>query len=182
MSLAENFNKSSLAREFTLRRSLQLLNSKGKTLATYSREFKTMCDSLSSIGKPVDESMKIFGYLNGLGREYDPITTVIQSSLTKSLSLPSMMWSQRFRHLSASFGRMKRTPLLPHTLRLMLRPLSQIKRTLTLLQVTIRTIEVVGDIPTEAEEATLHVVEGLFNIRRQSTIQENDLLVRSVGE
>ena len=83
MSLAENFNKSSLAREFTLRRSLQLLNSKGKTLATYNREFKTMCDSLSSIGKPVEESMKIFGYLNGLGREYYPITTVIQSSLTK---------------------------------------------------------------------------------------------------
>lgn len=27
--------------------------------------------------------MKIFRYLNGLGREYDPITTFIQSSLTK---------------------------------------------------------------------------------------------------
>ena len=42
-----------------------------------------MCDSLSSIGKPVDDSMKIFGFLNGLGREYDPITTVIQSSLSR---------------------------------------------------------------------------------------------------
>lgn len=30
--------------------------------------------------------MKIFGFLNGLGREYDPITTVIQSSLTKFLA------------------------------------------------------------------------------------------------
>lgn len=83
LSLAENFNKSSLSREFTLRRNLQLLSSKGKTLAVYSREFKTLCDSLSSIGKPVEESMKIFGFLNGLGREYDPITTVIQSSLSK---------------------------------------------------------------------------------------------------
>ena len=83
LSLAENFNKSSLAREFTLRRNLQLLTNKGKTLAVYSREFKSMCDALSSIGKPIDESMKIFGFLNGLGREYDPITTVIQSSLTK---------------------------------------------------------------------------------------------------
>ena len=27
--------------------------------------------------------MKIFGFLNGLGREFDPISTVIQSSLTK---------------------------------------------------------------------------------------------------
>lgn len=83
ISLAENFNKSSLAREFSLRHSLQLLTSKGKTLPAYSREFKTLCDSLSSIGKPVDESLKIFGFLNGLGREYDPIATVIQSSLTK---------------------------------------------------------------------------------------------------
>lgn len=83
LCLAENFNKSSLTREYTLRRNLQLLTNKGKTLSIYVREFKTLCDSLSSIGKPVDESMKIFGFLNGLGREFDPITTVIQSSLTK---------------------------------------------------------------------------------------------------
>lgn len=83
VSLADNFNKSSLSREFSLRRSLQLLTKKDKTLSVYSREFKTICDSLSAIGKPVEESMKIFGFLNGLGREYDPISTVIQSSLTK---------------------------------------------------------------------------------------------------
>ncbi|XP_019085816.1 PREDICTED: uncharacterized protein LOC109126581 [Camelina sativa] len=33
--------------------------------------------------KHIDESMKIFGFLNGLGREYDPITTVIQNYLSK---------------------------------------------------------------------------------------------------
>ncbi|XP_019082590.1 PREDICTED: uncharacterized protein LOC109125425 [Camelina sativa] len=81
VSLAENFNKSSVAREFSLRRNLQLVSKKGKTFS--AREFKTICDSLSSIRKPVDESMKIFGFLNGLGREYDPIATVIQSSLSK---------------------------------------------------------------------------------------------------
>ena len=32
---------------------------------------------------PVDESMKIFWFLNGLSREYDPVSTVIQSSLSK---------------------------------------------------------------------------------------------------
>ncbi|XP_010484950.1 PREDICTED: uncharacterized protein LOC104763247 [Camelina sativa] len=88
LALAENFNKSSVAREFSLRRSLQLLSKKEKSLSTYCREFKSICDSLSSIGKPVDESMKIFGFLNGLGREYDPIATVIQSSLSK-LSPPT---------------------------------------------------------------------------------------------
>jgi len=83
ISLAENFNKSSIAREFSLRRNLQLLTKKDKSLSVYCRDFKIICDSLSSIGKPVEESMKIFGFLNGLGREYDPITTVIQSSLSK---------------------------------------------------------------------------------------------------
>ncbi|AAD43604.1 T3P18.3 [Arabidopsis thaliana] len=83
ISLAENFNKSSIAREFSLRRNLQLLTKKDKSLSLYCRDFKIICDSLSSIGKPVEESMKIFGFLNGLGREYDPITTVIQSSLSK---------------------------------------------------------------------------------------------------
>lgn len=83
LSLAESFNKSSLSREFSLRRRLQLLTKKEKTLSVYCREFKTVCDSLSAIGKPIDESMKIFGFLNGLSREYDPITTVIQSSLSK---------------------------------------------------------------------------------------------------
>ncbi|XP_010463337.1 PREDICTED: uncharacterized protein LOC104744006 [Camelina sativa] len=83
LALAENFTKSNNAREFSLRRSLQLLSKKEKSLSTYCREFKSICDSLSSICKPVDESMKIFGFLNGLGREYDPIATVIHSSLSK---------------------------------------------------------------------------------------------------
>lgn len=83
LSLADNFNKSPVSREFSLRRSLQLLTKKDKTLAVYGREFKSICDALSAIGKPIDDSMKIFGFLNGLGREFDPITTVIQSSLTK---------------------------------------------------------------------------------------------------
>lgn len=83
ISLAYNFNKSSLSREFSLRRSLQLLSKKDKTLAVYCREFKAICDSLSAIGNPIEESMNFFGFLNGLDREYDPIATVIQSSLSK---------------------------------------------------------------------------------------------------
>ncbi|CAA7036250.1 unnamed protein product [Microthlaspi erraticum] len=83
LGLAENFNQSSLAREFALRRNLQFLTKKGKTLTEYCRELKTICDALASIGKPVDESMKLFGFLNGLGREYDPVSTGIQRDLSK---------------------------------------------------------------------------------------------------
>lgn len=78
-SLADNYNKSSVAREFELRRSLQLMSKKGKDFPTFYREFRAICDKLSSIGKPVDESMKIFSFINGIGREYDPIITVIQA-------------------------------------------------------------------------------------------------------
>lgn len=42
ISLAKNFNKSSLAREFSLRRSLQLLTKKDKFLYVYCRDFKTI--------------------------------------------------------------------------------------------------------------------------------------------
>lgn len=88
-SLADNYNKSSVAREFELKRTLQLMTKKGKDFVTYCREFRAVCDKLSSIGRPVDESMKIFSFINGLGREYDPITTVIQSSMTR-LPVPTL--------------------------------------------------------------------------------------------
>ncbi|XP_010415083.1 PREDICTED: uncharacterized protein LOC104701140 [Camelina sativa] len=83
LSLAENINKSSISREFALRRSLWVLEKKDMSFAAYCREFIAICDALSSIGKPIDESLKIFGFSNGLGRDYDPIATVVQSSLSK---------------------------------------------------------------------------------------------------
>lgn len=47
------------------------------------REYSSICDQLSSIGKPVDDSMKICSFINGLGREYDAIITVIQSPMSR---------------------------------------------------------------------------------------------------
>lgn len=98
LALASHYNKSSLAREFELRRRLQLLSVKGKTFLVYCREFRILCDNLSAIGKPVDENMKIFTFLNGLGREYDPITTVIQSSLSR---LPPQTFNDVVLEISA---------------------------------------------------------------------------------
>lgn len=83
LSLADNFNKFSVAREFDLRIRLQLLTTRGKDFLVYIREFRAICDQLSSIGKPVEESMKIFTFLNGITREYDPISTVVQSSMSR---------------------------------------------------------------------------------------------------
>lgn len=83
LSLADNFNKNSVTHEFDLRRRLQLFSNRGKGFPTYCREFRALCDQFSSIGKPVEESMKIFTFLNGLSREYDLISTVVQSSMSR---------------------------------------------------------------------------------------------------
>ncbi|KAL1218709.1 Retrovirus-related Pol polyprotein from transposon RE1 [Cardamine amara subsp. amara] len=57
---------------------------KGKTFPSYCQEFRVICDSLSSIGKPTDEHLKVFTFLNGLSREYDQIVTVLQSFMSRS--------------------------------------------------------------------------------------------------
>ncbi|XP_010463215.1 PREDICTED: uncharacterized protein LOC104743877 [Camelina sativa] len=85
-SLASSFNRNSVARECELLCHLNLLNTKDKSFSVYCREFRAVCDNLSSIGKQVNESMKVVLFLNGLAREYDPIATIIQSSLSR---LPS---------------------------------------------------------------------------------------------
>lgn len=38
---------------------------------------------LSAIGKPISEPMKIFRLLQGLGREYESLATVVQASMQK---------------------------------------------------------------------------------------------------
>ncbi|KAL1199306.1 Retrovirus-related Pol polyprotein from transposon RE2 [Cardamine amara subsp. amara] len=49
LSLADNFNKCSVAREFDLQRRFQLLSIKGKVFSVYFHEFRAFCDQLSSI-------------------------------------------------------------------------------------------------------------------------------------
>lgn len=59
LALANTYNRSSVSREFDLKRKLQLLSKQGKSFSTYAPEYASFCDQLRSIGKPVDESMKI---------------------------------------------------------------------------------------------------------------------------
>lgn len=44
-----------------------------KSMVTYLREIKEVCDQLNSIGSLVAEKMKVFAALHGLGRDYEPI-------------------------------------------------------------------------------------------------------------
>lgn len=63
ISLANTYNRSSIARKFELKRKLQLLIKQGNSFSTSAREYASLCEKLSLIGKPVDESMKIYGFL-----------------------------------------------------------------------------------------------------------------------
>lgn len=56
--------------------------SKGtKSMYVYLSEVKTVCDQLDSIGAAIPESEKIYGLLNGLGIDYESISTVIENSM-----------------------------------------------------------------------------------------------------
>lgn len=83
LMLAENFNKCSILRKFDLLASLQVLTKGNRDLSEYLKDFKNLCDSLNSIGKPVSEPMKIFRLLQGLRREYESFATVMQVSMNK---------------------------------------------------------------------------------------------------
>ena len=50
-------------------------------MTVYLSEIKTLCDQLDSIGAPIPDSEKIFGVLNGLGKDYESICAVIENSM-----------------------------------------------------------------------------------------------------
>lgn len=81
VALAKHFNHISTSRQFELQKKLQTITKQDKTMAEYLREFKSICDQLSSIGLPVSENMKIYGVLHDLEKEYEFISTVIESSM-----------------------------------------------------------------------------------------------------
>lgn len=50
-------------------------------MTSYLAEIKSLCDQLDSIGAPISEQEKIYGVLNGLGKEYESVCTVIEHSM-----------------------------------------------------------------------------------------------------
>ncbi|KAF8409418.1 hypothetical protein HHK36_005494 [Tetracentron sinense] len=71
-------------REFHLEQKLQHLRKGTSHLPDYLREFKTICDDLAAIGKPIDDRRKVFWLLNGLGHEYKSFVTTMLKPPTPS--------------------------------------------------------------------------------------------------
>lgn len=66
--LKNMFNKATMDRELTLHHQLQVLRRENCALLTdYLSQYKTICDELAAIGKPLPEDRKPSWMLNGLG-------------------------------------------------------------------------------------------------------------------
>uniref|UniRef100_A0A1J3GWB8 Retrovirus-related Pol polyprotein from transposon TNT 1-94 n=1 Tax=Noccaea caerulescens TaxID=107243 RepID=A0A1J3GWB8_NOCCA len=81
--LAKKYNRVSATRKLDLQRRIQTTAKLQKPMAQYLSEIKFLCDQLDSIGCPISEHEKIYGVLNGLGKEYESICTVIEDSMDK---------------------------------------------------------------------------------------------------
>ena len=79
--LAQKYNRVSSTRKLELQSRIQSTKKGSRSLTEYLSEMKTICDQLDSIGAPLSEQEKIYGVLRGLGREYESISTVIESSM-----------------------------------------------------------------------------------------------------
>ena len=65
-------------REFTLRKQVTYLRKEDdKTIREHIRTFKSLCDSLAAIGKPVPDKEKVLCLLTSLGPQYETFTTTM---------------------------------------------------------------------------------------------------------
>ena len=81
LALAKKYNRVSATRKLDLQRRVQTTVKGNKTMGVYLSEIKYLCDQLDSIGAPITEHEKIYGVLNGLGKEYEAVCTVIEHSM-----------------------------------------------------------------------------------------------------
>ncbi|XP_039069807.1 uncharacterized protein LOC120216453 [Hibiscus syriacus] len=74
-ALENTFSHRSKARELRLKDDLQLMKRGTRFVTAYARAFKTLCDQLHAIGRPVDGTDKVHWFLRGLGPEFSSFFT-----------------------------------------------------------------------------------------------------------
>lgn len=85
VALESAYSNSSVERIQNLRDQLRQSSKGASSIAEYGRKFKTICDQLSAIGHPVEESDKIHWFLCGLGSSFESFSTAIRASRTPLL-------------------------------------------------------------------------------------------------
>ncbi|KAF5470241.1 hypothetical protein F2P56_010766 [Juglans regia] len=73
--LENTFSHRSKSREIQLKDDLQTMKKNDKTVPEFSRDFKTVCDQLAAMGRPVDDLDKLHWYLRGLGSSFSIFST-----------------------------------------------------------------------------------------------------------
>ncbi|RVW19267.1 Retrovirus-related Pol polyprotein from transposon RE1 [Vitis vinifera] len=81
LALENTFSHHSKARELRLKDDLQLMKRSTKPVAEHARTFKTLCDQLHAIGRPVEDTDKVHWFLRGLGTDFSSFSTA-QMALT----------------------------------------------------------------------------------------------------
>lgn len=81
LSLEQAYGNSSMERIQTLHDQLRHLTNGNLTICKFGRRFKNMCNQLSSIGQPVDESNKTHWFLCGLKAIFETFSTAFRASL-----------------------------------------------------------------------------------------------------
>ena len=76
-ALSNSFAQESQEREFYLQQSIQMHQKGNYSMPDYIRIFKNLCDDLAAIGKLIDDRMKVFTLLKGLGPGYESFVTTM---------------------------------------------------------------------------------------------------------
>ncbi|GKV51884.1 hypothetical protein SLEP1_g58503 [Rubroshorea leprosula] len=97
-ALEEAFAHSSQEQEFQLNQSMTTMRKGNDSIHEYIRKFKTTCDELAAIGKPIPDKNKVFWLLQGLGKEYENfVTTMLKPPVPSYHELVPLLKSHEAR-------------------------------------------------------------------------------------
>ncbi|WP_241627812.1 retrotransposon gag domain-containing protein, partial [Rosenbergiella epipactidis] len=77
------------------------------TMSEYIQRFKSICDDLGAIGKPLDDLQKVFSLLRGLGPGYESfVTTMLKPPSPYKEIVPLLQGHETMRtfHNPTSYG------------------------------------------------------------------------------
>ncbi|KAJ9550336.1 hypothetical protein OSB04_014381 [Centaurea solstitialis] len=82
LALEAAYSNSSVERIQNLRDQLRQVSKGSSSVSEFGRKFRTICDQLSAIGHPVEDSDKVHWFLCCLGASFETFSTAIRASRT----------------------------------------------------------------------------------------------------
>jgi hypothetical protein len=79
LALEESFSDKSKTCEIQLKDDLQMMKKGSRTVGEYGRDFKNICDQLTTMGRLVDDTDKVHWFLRRLGAAFASFSTTMLS-------------------------------------------------------------------------------------------------------